>query len=290
MKSRPVSQGSAILAVVSCTFGLIACGGAGSDSGDSEEVLNVVETFLQPGNPDEVCDILHPNLRSVIENASESGACSDAVNDFGAGDPEVETGQVELSNDRATVAATGSSGGGYEGEFRLIKEDGDWKIIDIAIQTVLTEASEDDDPGVIETESTTSTAQETDCGTVTFSGTETTIVALRGVECSEAVEVTAAYDTSSPTPPEPWDCGLAHEPFDSYPLPDGSTGVIGFSCGSGGSGGDLKAWPHAFIGVLPEVEPPAAAAKGPVTPSGDLHCYPGQVPTPDGKYCQYPGD
>jgi hypothetical protein len=105
-------------------------------------------------------------------------------------------------------------------------------------------------PSTTSTESSTTAEPEgTECGIVMFSGTATTIVALRGVECPEAVRVAGAYDSSSP--PTPWQCGLAHEPFDSFPLADGSKGVIGFSCGFGGSG-DLRAAPHAFLGVLPE--------------------------------------
>ena len=95
---------------------------------------------------------------------------------------------------------------------------------------------------------TTAATAPAGCGQVTFSGTSTTIIVLRGTECPEAVRVAAAFNAG--TPPSPWNCGLAHEPLDSYPLPDGSTGVIGFSCGYG-TAGDLRAAPHAFIGVAP---------------------------------------
>lgn len=94
----------------------------------------------------------------------------------------------------------------------------------------------------------TTTSASADCGEITFSGTPTTIVPLRGVDCSEAVRVATAFAAS--TAPLPWQCGLAHEPLDSYPLPDGSSGVIGFSCGYG-SGGDMRAAPHSFLGVAP---------------------------------------
>ena len=94
----------------------------------------------------------------------------------------------------------------------------------------------------------TTTSASGSCGEITFSGTPTTIVPLRGVDCSEAVRVATAFAAS--TAPSPWQCGLAHEPLDSYPLPDGTSGVIGFSCGYG-SGGDLRAAPHSFVGVAP---------------------------------------
>src|SRR5438034_1664066 len=67
------------------------------------------------------------------------------------------------------------------------------------------------------------------CGQVDFSGTPTTIVVLRGTACNEAVRVATAYAAS--TPPHPWQCGLAHAPYDSYPLPDDRSAIIGFSCG-----------------------------------------------------------
>src|SRR4051812_19875523 len=85
-------------------------------------------------------------------------------------------------------------------------------------------------PPVIQTTTTpptttragTTTTPEGDCGQITFSGTPTTIIVLRGADCSEAVRVATAFGAS--TPPSPWSCGLAHAPLDRYPLPDGSTG------------------------------------------------------------------
>ena len=88
------------------------------------------------------------------------------------------------------------------------------------------------------------------CGEIGFSGTPTTIVVLRGASCSEAIRAATAYAASSP--PDPWQCGLAHAPFDSYPLPDNPKAIVGFSCGYGESAGDLRSAPHAFIGVAPK--------------------------------------
>ena len=128
-------------------------------------------------------------------------------------------------------------------------------------------------PPTTQTTNPGGTAAETggDCGEIAFSGTPTTIVVLRGVECSEAVRIATAYGAS--TAPSPWNCSLAHEPFDSYPLPDGSNGIVGFSCGHGGAAGDLRASPNAFIGVAPErpaPAPPAAAAPIDCGPTGSF--------------------
>ena len=111
---------------------------------------------------------------------------------------------------------------------------------------------------------TTGAAATSNCGQITFSGTPTTIVVLRGTTCPQAVQVATAYVVS--TRPTPWQCGLAHAPFDSYPLPDGGTGIIGFSCGYG-QAGDLQAAPHAFIGVKPQSNGSTASAAGTGTSS-----------------------
>ena len=87
------------------------------------------------------------------------------------------------------------------------------------------------------------TARKTCAGAVTFSGTRTVIVTLRGVSCAEAKRVVRRFDRGSP--PRPWFCGLAKAPFDRI---DGR--VVGFSCGRGGTRGDLRRWPHAFVGTI----------------------------------------
>jgi len=78
-------------------------------------------------------------------------------------------------------------------------------------------------------------------GTVTFSGTKTTIRTVKGVGCAEAKRVARAYDRGSP--PSGWQCGLAHAPFTRV-----GSKIVGFSCGKGGSG-DLRKRPHAFLGL-----------------------------------------
>lgn len=80
-------------------------------------------------------------------------------------------------------------------------------------------------------------------GTVSFSGTRTKIVVLRGVTCARARRVVRAYDAGEAPPP--WRCGLAHAPFDKV-----NGRIVGFSCGSGRSSGDLRRFPHAFLGTL----------------------------------------
>jgi hypothetical protein len=87
------------------------------------------------------------------------------------------------------------------------------------------------------------TARKTCPGAITFSRTPTVVVVLRGVSCAEAKRVARAYGRFRST--APWFCGLAHAPFDRI---DGR--VVGFSCGRGGSRGDLRKWPHAFVGTV----------------------------------------
>jgi hypothetical protein len=86
--------------------------------------------------------------------------------------------------------------------------------------------------------------QRTTCaGSISFERTKTIVVVLRGTTCAEAKRVVRAYDRGSL--PQPWFCGLAHAPFTRI---DGH--VVGFSCAHGGTRGDLRRWPHAFLGLV----------------------------------------
>jgi hypothetical protein len=86
------------------------------------------------------------------------------------------------------------------------------------------------------------TARKTCAGAIDFSGTRTVIVVLRGASCAEAKRVARAYGRFRST--APWFCGLAHAPFDRI-----GGRIVGFSCGRGGTRGDLRKWPHAFVGT-----------------------------------------
>jgi hypothetical protein len=85
-------------------------------------------------------------------------------------------------------------------------------------------------------------ARRTCPGTVKFSGTTNKIVILRGVSCRKARRVVRAYDRG--VPPRPWQCFLAHAPFDRI-----NGRIVGFSCAWGGRRGDVRRWPHAFVGT-----------------------------------------
>jgi hypothetical protein len=86
-------------------------------------------------------------------------------------------------------------------------------------------------------------ARRTCPGTVSFSGKPNKIVILRGVSCKTARRVVRIYDRRFRGPP-PWRCALAHAPFDRI---DGR--IVGFSCAWGGRRGDIRRWPHAFVGT-----------------------------------------
>jgi hypothetical protein len=86
-------------------------------------------------------------------------------------------------------------------------------------------------------------ARRTCPGTVTFSRTPTKIVILRAVSCRTARRVVRAYDRG--VPPGPWRCALAHAPFDRI-----NGRIVGFSCARGGRRGNLRRWPHAFVGTI----------------------------------------
>jgi len=88
-----------------------------------------------------------------------------------------------------------------------------------------------------------SEARRTCPGTVTFAKKQIKIVILRGVSCRTARRVTRAYNRGRP--PRPWVCLLAHAPFDRINGRD-----VGFSCAHGGRRGNIRRWPHAFVGTL----------------------------------------
>jgi hypothetical protein len=87
-------------------------------------------------------------------------------------------------------------------------------------------------------------ARRTCPGTMRFAGNEIKIVILRGVSCSTARRVVRIYDRRR-TPPRPWRCALAHAPFDRI-----NGRAVGFSCGRGGRRGNIRRWPHAFVGTF----------------------------------------
>lgn len=89
-------------------------------------------------------------------------------------------------------------------------------------------------------------AKPRDCGAITFSGTDTHIVVLRGASCAVAKEIAVHFSVTSAGPQgaSGWRCAFAHAPFTKI---KGRT--VGFSCGKGGSG-DLRKRPHAFVGTV----------------------------------------
>jgi hypothetical protein len=80
------------------------------------------------------------------------------------------------------------------------------------------------------------------CGTISFSGTKTKIVVIRRASCRTAIRIARRYAKFEST--GSWRCALAHgdSRYHGY--------KVGFSCGAGGKSGDLKKWPHAFIGAV----------------------------------------
>jgi hypothetical protein len=60
------------------------------------------------------------------------------------------------------------------------------------------------------------------------------VIVIRNVRCKRAKRVARRYDYRF-TPPRGWACALAHGP-----------GRVRFSCGKGGTSGDIRDWPHAL--------------------------------------------
>jgi hypothetical protein len=99
-----------------------------------------------------------------------------------------------------------------------------------------------------------------DCGAITLAGGRTIgrLVAVRGVTCSGARSVAAAYDRNG-RGPSGWRCFAAHN--DPARL---------FSCGKGGLVGDVRNWPAALEvrAARPSPAASAAAARKPGVTTG----------------------
>jgi hypothetical protein len=60
------------------------------------------------------------------------------------------------------------------------------------------------------------------------------VIVIRNVKCKRAKRVARKYDYQF-RPPRGWACALAHGP-----------GRVRFSCGKGGTSGDIRDWPKAL--------------------------------------------
>jgi hypothetical protein len=80
------------------------------------------------------------------------------------------------------------------------------------------------------------------CGTISFGGTKVKIVVIRRTSCKTAIRTARRYDKSRST--GSWACALSHGDtrYHGY--------KVGFVCGSGGTSGNLRKWPHAFLGAV----------------------------------------
>ena len=87
-------------------------------------------------------------------------------------------------------------------------------------------------------------AAQRSCGSVSLFGTPVQLVVLRGATCATAKRITRGIHDGG-AQRAGWTCALAHAPFTKI---DGRE--VAFSCGKGGHGGNLRDWPHAFVGAV----------------------------------------
>jgi hypothetical protein len=87
------------------------------------------------------------------------------------------------------------------------------------------------------------TAGRTCPGSVRVDALATRIVILRGTTCRQARRVLRLYDRG--TRPGTWRCALTHAPFDHI-----DSRIVGLACGRGGSAGDVRKRPQAFVGTI----------------------------------------
>jgi hypothetical protein len=112
----------ALVAAVAAMPGLAACGGGGDS--DEDQVKEVVEQLAK--SEPAVCGKM--SERFLKQNfGGDKARCEKAAEDDKT-DDEIEIEKTEIDGDRATVSA---KVGRQEGQIKLLKDDGDWKLDDV---------------------------------------------------------------------------------------------------------------------------------------------------------------
>ena len=122
-------------AALAAGLALVALPGCGTGDGDSDgddarDVVKDYATAIADGDEGQVCDVLSEDSKKQFE-ASDT-TCEDAVKNFGGFLSDEQKDElkdidpdVKIDGDTATAQVDERP---LEGEVRLKKEDGDWKI------------------------------------------------------------------------------------------------------------------------------------------------------------------
>ncbi len=121
------------LIVLSCAAVLAGCGGGGGS--DQQSARDAVQSYVDARNHQnfaQVCDLLSDQLRQQIGGAN----CARFIDEQTSGNPkrDLEVIAVNENGDHAmaTLQTTGESGAPVQVRISLERQDGDWRITELA--------------------------------------------------------------------------------------------------------------------------------------------------------------
>jgi ketosteroid isomerase-like protein len=121
-----------VVVVAVALFAICGCGigDGGSDEDDARDVVKSYAAAIADGDEAEVCDTLSEDSRKQFETADTT--CQEAFKNFGGALSDEQKDKlkdidpdVKVDGDTATAQVDEQP---LEGEVRLKKEDGDWKV------------------------------------------------------------------------------------------------------------------------------------------------------------------
>jgi hypothetical protein len=123
------------LALLSLTFGLVACGGGGES--DEDKIVEVIESAAASTDPADCTRLTTQNFMEQTEfsqGAEAVKSCEENAEDPSDDPDSVDVSAVEINGSSAS-ADVAFSGGNFDGQtlsVALVEADDDWKLDEIA--------------------------------------------------------------------------------------------------------------------------------------------------------------
>jgi hypothetical protein len=127
-------RATALAAALLLCLAIAGCGGGGSD--DTEQVSDVVKSFVDAGNHRDAgaaCALLAKQQLAAVRKVGGGGSCASVVGGLltrAQGNTSVKVDQVRVQGDRATADVTVRQGNGppRSQSLLLVREDGEWRL------------------------------------------------------------------------------------------------------------------------------------------------------------------
>jgi hypothetical protein len=128
------ASATALAAALILCLALAGCGGGGGD--DTEQVSDVVRSFVDAGNHRDAaaaCALLARQQLQAMRKVGGGGDCATVVGSLltgASGNTSVKIDQVRVDGDRATADVTVRQGDGppRSSSLLLVREDGEWRL------------------------------------------------------------------------------------------------------------------------------------------------------------------